>query len=105
MWRPAQSFGTLLRRGSLRMSGKSDRDELGRSDASAGKRRQEREDESSGERSPSMRTQVSGWKSMRLWVLSQKGLSSDSPQRQSVNQSPGGTSNSLPSWSTSFAGP
>ena len=42
---------------------------------------------------------------MRLWVLSQKGLISEWPQRQSVYQSPGGIGNSLPSPSTSFAGP
>jgi PPOX class probable F420-dependent enzyme len=47
----------------------------------------------------SIRTQVSGWKSTRLWVLSQKGLISEWPQRQRVNQSPGGISNSTPSWS------
>src|SRR4029453_2113802 len=66
---------------------------------------EDREGASCCEASPSRRTQVSGRKSICLWVLSQKGLFSDSPQRQRTNQSPGGISNSLPSWSTSFAGP
>jgi len=65
-----------------------------------------RQDEGDGaSASLSIRTHVSGLKSMFLWVLSQKGLFSDWPQRQSVYQSPGGISNSLPSLSTSFAGP
>jgi len=42
---------------------------------------------------------------MRLWVLSQKGLLAEWPQRQRTYHSPGGTWNSFPSLSTSFAGP